>query len=592
MRKNNVFRRIAIRYLPWMVVELIAAYVLTSIIVKGSSLISNAIDALLSGQVSGIVSTSFMMQLFLFVGIGFVASLVRDVCASQFSVNIQTQFREEAGRKLVRLEFKYFDKNSSGTILNKLISDIGQAGRLFSETLPDICRILVEAVTIIISIGKIDGMLVVFIAVGYPVVLVVSNYSSKRMSNLAKNRWKKIDVLNSTAYDNIQGILVGRSFNLMSVMQKKIYKANDEILQFEFIRNRLSAISVIMQNVINWLPNIILATLALMRVLNGSLTVGEMTFFILMLDRIIHPLSELPMLFNDAREIGVSIQRLEELMGQADEPSGDWDGSHYARDCDQVPETVIEFENVNFAYNEGCQVLYNVNFTIKAGKNVAFVGSSGEGKSTIFKLLCGFYKKQSGNYKLYGRNFEDWNLNAARNLYSLVSQNVFLFPESIADNIAYGREGATMEEIKEACRLANIHDFIISLPQQYDTLAGERGTRLSGGERQRISIARAFLKNAPILLLDEPTSAIDVGTEDLIKEAIERISNGKTVITIAHRLSTIENADTILVLSKGQIVESGTNEELLMKKGIYHHLYQVQQKAQEEGKEETLNEII
>ncbi|WP_309245223.1 ATP-binding cassette domain-containing protein, partial [Clostridium sp. CF012] len=191
---------------------------------------------------------------------------------------------------------------------------------------------------------------------------------------------------------------------------------------------------------------------------------------------------------------------------------------------------------------------------------MAFVGSSGEGKSTIFKLLCGFYQKQSGNYKLYGRNFEDWNLNVARDLYSLVSQNVFLFPESIADNVAYGREGATMEEIKEACRLANIHDFIISLPQQYDTLAGERGTRLSGGERQRISIARAFLKNAPILLLDEPTSAIDVGTEDLIKEAIERISQGKTVITIAHRLSTIENADSIMVLSKGQIVESGTNE--------------------------------
>ncbi|MBX4259491.1 ABC transporter ATP-binding protein/permease [Clostridium estertheticum] len=592
MRKNNVFRRIAIRYLPWMVVELISAYVLTSIIVKGSSLISKAIDVLLSGQVSGIVSTSFMMQLFIFVGIGFVASLVRDVCASQFSVNIQTQFREEAGRKLVRLEFKYFDKNSSGTILNKLISDIGQAGRFFSETLPDICRILVEAVTIIISIGKIDGMLVVFIAVGYPVVLVVSHYSSKRMANLAKNRWKKIDVLNSTAYDNIQGIIVGRSFNLMSVMQKKIYKANEEILQFEFIRNRLSAISVSMQNVINWLPNIILATLALMRVLNGSLTVGEMTFFILMLDRIIHPLSELPMLFNDAREIGVSIQRLEELMGQADEPSGDWDGSQCIRDCDQVPETVIEFENVNFSYNEDCQVLYNVDFSIQAGKNVAFVGSSGEGKSTIFKLLCGFYQKQSGNYKLYGKKFEDWNMNAARNLYSLVSQNVFLFPKTIADNVAYGRQGATMEEIKKACRLANIHDFIISLPQQYDTLAGERGARLSGGERQRISIARAFLKNAPILLLDEPTSAIDVGTEDLIKEAIERISQEKTVITIAHRLSTIENADTIMVMSKGQIVESGTNEELLMKKGIYHHLYQVQRQAQEERKEETLNEII
>jgi ABC-type multidrug transport system fused ATPase/permease subunit len=565
-----------------MIVELIAAYLLTLVIVKGNSIISKAIDTLLSGKMSGIVDMQFIGQLFIFVGIGFMASIVRDMSASKFSVNIQKELRKQTTRKLVRLEYKYFDKNATGSILNKFISDIGAAGNFFSGTLPDICRTLIETITIIISIGQMDGMLVLFLAAGYPIIMLMSNFASKRIASLAKNRRQKIDVLNSRAYDNIQGILVGRSFNLVPIMKKKIYEANDEIMKFEFKRNKMSSVSWIMNNLINWLPRVILATLALMRVLKGSITVGQMTFFILMLDRILNPLSELPGLFNDARELGVSIHRLEEIMEEADEPSGSFNEKSVVNISKDAKENAIEFKNVNFGYNENTHILKDLSFRVEAGKNVAFVGGSGEGKSTIFKLLCGFYQKQSGSYKLFGRDFEEWDVNGARNLYSLVSQNVFLFPQTIAENVAYGLHGATLEQIQEACKLANIHDFIMSLPEQYDTLAGERGARLSGGERQRISIARAFLKNAPILLLDEPTSAIDVGTENLIKEAIERISKGRTVITIAHRLSTIEDADTIMVLSNGLVAESGTNEELLARKGIYYHLYEVQSQVREE----------
>lgn len=582
MKKNHICLRIATRYFPWMVIELIAAYLLTVVIVKGNGIISKAIDTLLSGKVMGIVNMQFMGQLLVFVGIGFAASIVRDMSASKFSVNIQKKLREETTRKLTRLEFKYFDQNSTGSVLNKFVSDIGAAGSFFSSTLPDMCRALIESITIIISIGKMDKMLVLFLAIGYPIIIIMSNFASKRIANLAKNRRQKIDVLNSRAYDNIQGILVGRSFNLIPIMKKKIYEANDEILKFEYRRNRMSSVAWIMNDLINWLPRVALATLALIRVLKGSITIGEMTYFILMLDRIIYPLRELPGLFNDARELGVSIQRLEEIMAEADEPSGSFNEKNVVNISKGAKENAIEFKDVNFAYNENTHILNNLSFKIEAGKNVAFVGGSGEGKSTIFKLLCGFYQKQSGCYKLFGRDFVEWDVNAARNLYSLVSQNVFLFPQTIAENVAYGLQGATLEQIQEACKLSNIHDFIMSLPEQYDTLAGERGARLSGGEKQRISIAKAFLKNAPILLLDEPTSAIDVGTENLIKEAIERISKGRTVITIAHRLSTIENSDTIMVLSGGQIVESGTNEELLARNGVYHHLYEVQSQIREE----------
>lgn len=579
MKKTYSFKKAMMNEIHWLIMELLAAYIVTWVIVQGSGMISGGIDQLLSGKVAGIINTHFILKLFLFVGIGFTCSLVRDLCASRFSVNIQKRFRESAGRKLLRLEFKYFDENGSGTILHKLISDIKAAGVFFSEVLPSIFRILVESITIIISIGKMDGMLVVFLALGYPVVLIVSHFSSKKLAHLAQNRWKKIDDLNDKAFDHIQGIVVGRSFNLMPVMEKRIYEANQEILRFEFMRNRLSSVAWIMQSIISWLPNIILVTLALTRVISGTITVGEMTYFVLMLDRMIHPLSELPSLFNEARELGVSIKRLEEIMTQPDEPSGSYiEETSKGQQDRNVP--IIEFNQVTFGYDEENPILRQISFQIHEGEQVAFVGGSGEGKSTIFKLLCGFYRKQEGTYKLFNEYFEKWDLDSARQLFALVSQNVFLFPGTIGENVAYGKDGATLEEVQEACKLANIHEFIMSLPKEYDTLVGERGTRLSGGERQRISIARAFLKEAPILLLDEPTSAIDVGTEDLIKEAIRRVSSGKTVITIAHRLSTIENVDTIMVLHKGEIVESGTSESLLELEGIYHHLYEVQKNIQ------------
>ncbi|MBQ4284297.1 MAG: ATP-binding cassette domain-containing protein, partial [Lachnospira sp.] len=201
-----------------------------------------------------------------------------------------------------------------------------------------------------------------------------------------------------------------------------------------------------------------------------------------------------------------------------------------------------------------------VDFVAEKGKQTALIGSSGGGKSTIFKLICGFYHINSGSYKLLGEEFSDWDIKSARKNFALVSQNVFLLPESISDNVSYGKPGATRKEIIEACKKANIHDFIMKLPQGYDTMVGERGVRLSGGERQRISIARAFLKDAPILLLDEPTSAIDVGTEKLIQEAIDRISINKTVIVIAHRLNTVAGADRIYVLENGLIREAKEEE--------------------------------
>lgn len=586
MKKKHVFWGLALRQWHWFVAELIMAALLSGVTVKGGMMIADAIDGLLSG--SALADRRFIITLLVLVPVGGAAAFFNSWFASVFSINIQTAFRGLAGVKIPDMEFAYFDENGSGSMMNRLVDDIAKAGTFFQEILPQFVIVVVTTVTVSWSFISIDIWLLLFALLLCPVVVVISDYVSKKISSLTRRHTQIWDRVTSEIYDRVQGIVVGRSFNLEEVSGRIFNKEIDTALETDYERNRISSHSWVLNRVVDWIPNIVMLVFALWRMTTGKITVGEMAYYILMVEKIIKPVSSIPMLFNEMKEVSVSIERLEEIMSEPGEKSGTYIGEiskgNAILDKDSGEDSVIEFDRITFGYSEGKTILNGIDFTIRAGENVAFVGPSGEGKSTIFKIMCGFYRGSDGVYRLCGRDFEEWNLCAARSMFSLVSQNVFLFPESIGDNIRYGRTDATREEIEEACRLANIHDFIMTLDDGYDTVVGERGARLSGGERQRISIARAFLKNAPILLLDEPTSAIDVGCEHLIKEAIERISKGKTVITIAHRLSTIENADRIMVLHNGAVVQSGTHEQLLDEDGLYRELYTMQVAA---GKEKS-----
>lgn len=578
MKKKHVFWGLALRQWHWFAAELIMAALLSGVTVKGGMMIADAIDGLLAG--SALADRRFIITLLVLVPVGGAAAFFNSWFASVFSINIQTAFRGLAGVKIPDMEFEYFDENGSGSMMNRLVDDIAKAGTFFQEILPQFVIVVVTTVTVSWSFISIDIWLLLFALLLCPVVVVISDYVSKKISSLTRRHTQIWDRVTSEIYDRVQGIVVGRSFNLEEVSGRIFNKEIDTALETDYERNRISSHSWVLNRVVDWIPNIIMLVFALWRMTTGKITVGEMAYYILMVEKIIKPVSSIPMLFNEMKEVSVSIERLEEIMSEPGEKSGTYIGEisegNVILDKDSGEDSVIEFDRITFGYSEGKTILNEIDFTIRAGENVAFVGPSGEGKSTIFKIMCGFYRGSGGVYRLCRRDFEEWNLCAARSMFSLVSQNVFLFPESIGDNIRYGRTDATREEIEEACRLANIHDFIMTLDDGYDTVVGERGARLSGGERQRISIARAFLKNAPILLLDEPTSAIDVGCEHLIKEAIERISKGKTVITIAHRLSTIENADRIMVLHNGMVVQSGTHEQLLDEDGLYRELYTMQ----------------
>lgn len=562
--KKNQFLRCGWKYGGYFILSLVLAYILTSIIVEGNTIISQAVDDMLAGN--EVILHKFVP---LFLGLtllGAVVAFLKSASLSLFSIKVQTAYKGLVAKKLYRLEYKYFDVNGSASVINKMNSDIAEADALLSDSLPNICSSAVELVVYAIYIGQLNGGLLLLMLVCYPVVLLFTNRLAEKLMSLRKTFREKSDNMMEISQDCVSGILVLRAFRLEQLFEDKMKVAAQELVDNEGKRTRISNTAIIIRRILQWIPNILCAVYAYVLVRNGNLSVGGLMAFILILDRFVSAFVGLPFGIVDAKEQLVSVKRVEKILEEADEPSGS------AQEGTEK-DIAVCFDKVAFEYTEGRKVLQSVDFEVETGKNVAFVGDSGGGKSTIFHILCGFYPVTAGQYRLFGRDFGEWDVEAAREQIALVSQNVFLFPTTIYENVRYGNQDASREQIIEACKNARIHDFIMSLPEQYDTIVGERGILLSGGERQRVSIARAFLKNALILLLDEPTSAVDVETEGLIQQAINKLSENRTCITIAHRLSTIQNADEIMVLKDGAIVERGTHTDLLQAGGVYAGMY-------------------
>lgn len=549
---------------------IVCSFVLNEIVIVGNDLIAEAIDLMLSEQ--PVYFVEFMIPLLWMIVLGAVVAYLKSITGSQYSTMVQREVRVSLGKHLVKLPFSYFDEKGTGSIITRLISDMDEMKRFFSEILPELLVNVITVLTATVYLAKVDVRLIVVLFACYPIMLVVADKLAKKLASLAKKLRNYMDERTALAYDVIQGIVVGRSYNLYEYHKQKIDTVIDNMVAQACKSTRISSLAWTLRNMITTIPVIICYLFALYEVRQGRLSVGELVAFTVILSRILYPIGNIVFCSNDIREVGVSLKRIQEIYATQEEKTG---GSIEGRPENNESIPAIEWRDVQFAYDDKKEhsVLKGMSFLINTGEQTAFVGGSGEGKTTIFKLLCGFYERGAGQYKLFGHAFEEWNLEAARNCFSEVSQNVFLLPDTIKQNVACGKENATDEQIIEACKNANIHDFIMQLPKGYDTFVGERGVRLSGGQRQRISIARAFLKDAPILLLDEPTASVDVEAEEKIQEAIDRVAKGRTVITIAHRLSTIKNAHKIHVVSGGKIVETGNHETLIEKQGLYAQLY-------------------
>jgi ATP-binding cassette, subfamily B, bacterial len=485
--------------------------------------------------------------------------------------NIQHDLRLDAYSHLQELELAYFEERSSGGLMSILNDDVNQLERFFNSGANDILQV---AATVII-IGGAFFVLAPSIAWMTMLPIPFILWGSFAYQNLLAPRYgdvrEKVGFLNSRLSNNISGITTIKSFTAEDYENSRLASDSQAYKQSNAKAIKLSAAFVPLIRMLILISFTVLLLYGGMAAVSGKMSVGTYSVLVFLIQRMLWPLTRLGDTFDLYQRAMASTNRVMDLL---DTPINIYTGD-VALPTNEV-RGEVKFENVTFAYQERQPVITNLSLDIPAGKTIAIVGSTGSGKSTLVKLLLRFYEIRSGRISIDGIDLQNLNLRDLRRSIGLVSQDVFLFHGTVAENIAYGSFEATDNEIIMAAKVGEAHDFIVRLPQGYETIVGERGQKLSGGQRQRIAIARAVLKNPPILILDEATSAVDNETEAAIQRSLERITVDRTTIAIAHRLSTIRNADCIYVMEHGELVESGRHEELIELKGIYASLWRVQ----------------
>jgi ATP-binding cassette subfamily B protein len=485
--------------------------------------------------------------------------------------NIQHNLRLDAYKHLQELELAYFEERSTGGLMSILNDDVNQLERFLDVGAND----LIQVITTILIISSTFFILAPSVAwmamLPMPFILGGSVAFQKLLAPRYANVREKVGLLNGRLSNNLSGITTIKSFTSEDYEAARVASESNayRVSNAKAIAFSAAYIPIIRMFILAAFT--ILLIFGGMQVIAGNLAVGAYSSLVFLVQLLLWPLTRLGDTFDLYQRAMASTNRVMDLLDTTIEI--------HTGNINLPVELVrgaVEFKNVTFAYKDRPPVIKNLSLEIPAGNTIAIVGSTGSGKSTLVKLLLRFYEAQHGKITLDGVNLQSLNLRDLRRCIGLVSQDVFLFHGTVAENIAYGTFDASQDDIIMAAKVAEADDFIMRLPQGYETIVGERGQKLSGGQKQRIAIARAVLKNPPILILDEATSAVDNETEAAIQRSLERITVNRTTIAIAHRLSTIRNADCIYVMEHGQLVESGTHEQLLEKNGVYSSLWRVQ----------------
>ena len=481
--------------------------------------------------------------------------------------NMERDMRQQLFDHYEKLSFSYYDQNNSGQMMSKLVSDLFDISEMAHHGPENLFISLIKIIGSFVFLFLINWRLAVpLLALVFFMVLFSYSQNRRMQATFMDNR-QKIGEINSSLQDTLAGIRVVQSFANEEIEREKFGRSNENFLHSKDANYRCMGSFMSGNLFFQGLMYLVTLVFGGWLIARGQMEVADLAMYALYIGIFISPIQILVEL-TEMMQKGLSgFRRFLAVV----ETEPDIVDAPDAKLLENVKGTV-EYDKVSFHYSDDdTLVLSNVSFQIEAGKSVALVGPSGSGKTTICSLLPRFYDVTGGSVRIDGQDIRELTLESLRNQIGLVQQDVYLFCGTIRENIAYGKPGASMEEIEDAARKANIHDFIMSLPDGYDSFVGERGTRLSGGQKQRISIARVFLKNPPILILDEATSALDNESERWIQHSLEELAKNRTTITIAHRLSTIRNADEILVVADTGIVERGTHEELLAMNGIYAH---------------------
>lgn len=479
-------------------------------------------------------------------------------------------------KKLQRLSVSFYDKNKTGTIMSYVTNDVNA---LQSAMVENTIEMITEGFILIGSVVAmiyLDWRLTLFTVCTFPVVLWFMEFFGKKIRKTGGRIQECTADITSVLQESVASARVIKSFvredyevDRFDVENKANFRANMKNAQLmATLTPVVELVAAIGVTMIIWYGG--------NNVINGTITAGSLVAFLTYAVNISNPFKRLTRVIGNIQKALAAAQRVFMIIDMPEEIAE-------SRDAKQLPEVSgkVEFQNVSFAYNDKGNVITDLSFSVKPGEVIAIVGPSGAGKSTIANLLPRFYDVNKGDIKIDGHSVREVTLDSLREQVGIVPQETMLFNGSVYNNILYGRLDATKEEIEAAAKAANAHDFIMQLTDGYETKLGDRGVNLSGGQRQRIAIARAILKNPRILILDEATSALDTESERVVQEALDRLMVGRTSFVIAHRLSTVKNADKILVLEKGNLVESGTHDELLALDGLYAHLYKIQYRNKE-----------